>query len=154
MKYLAELINDRKWENHVPIAKWQRIIGKWEMAVEENGKYLIPSPVTGTIGVLTLPWESNLMFQTHIGAASDDTSVAYLHPETAHGRFVNVSNVANTTCIKIPYGIAQMGRSFRNEITPTNFVFRSREFDQMELEFGIDDSEEAWQNSYRYEREE
>jgi glycyl-tRNA synthetase len=111
---------------------------------------MIPSPVTGTIGALTLPREFNLMFQTHIGAVSDDTSVAYLRPETAQGTFVNFSNVINTTRIKIPFGIAQMGRSFRNEITPRNFIFRSREFEQMELEFFIDDSEEAWQNWHRY----
>ncbi|MDR1528670.1 MAG: glycine--tRNA ligase [Puniceicoccales bacterium] len=111
---------------------------------------LIPSPVTGTIGALTLPRAFNLMFQTHVGAVSDDTSVAYLRPETAQGTFVNFLNVIDTTRVKIPFGIAQMGKSFRNEITPRNFIFRSREFEQMELEFFIDDSEEAWRNWHEY----
>jgi glycyl-tRNA synthetase len=111
---------------------------------------LIPSPVTGTIGALTLPREFNRLFQTHIGAISDDTSAAYLRPETAQGTFVNFSNVINKICIKIPFRTAQMGRSFRSEITRGNFIFRSREFEQMDLEFFIDDSEEAWQNWQRY----
>jgi glycyl-tRNA synthetase len=111
---------------------------------------LIPSPATGTIGTLTLPREFNLMFRTHIGAVSDDVSMAYLRPETAQGTFVNFLNVVNTARVKIPFGIAQTGRSFRNEITPRNFIFRSREFEQMELEFFINDSEEAWQYWHRY----
>jgi glycyl-tRNA synthetase len=111
---------------------------------------LIPSPVTGTIGTLTPPRDFNLMFQTHVGAVSDDASMAYLRPETAQGTFTNFSNVVDTTRVKIPFGIAQIGRSFRNEITPRNFIFRSREFEQMELEFFIDDSEESWQRWHAY----
>lgn len=110
----------------------------------------IPSPVTGSIGVLTPPRDFNLMFQTHVGAVSDDTSVAYLRPETAQGIFVNFLNVVASTRVKIPFGIAQIGRSFRNEITPRNFVFRSREFEQMEMEFFIDDKEESWQHWHNY----
>src|ERR1700748_3586512 len=74
----------------------------------------------------------NLMFKTFVGPVEDDASVAYLRPETAQGIFVNFKNVQTTTRKKPPFGIAQIGKSFRNEITPGNFVFRTREFEQME----------------------
>ncbi len=77
----------------------------------------------------------NLMFKTFIGVTEDNSNTVYLRPETAQGIFVNFKNVARTTRKKMPFGIAQIGKSFRNEITPGNFVFRTREFEQMELEF-------------------
>jgi glycyl-tRNA synthetase len=77
----------------------------------------------------------NLMFKTHVGPVESDTSVAYLRPETAQGIFVNFKNVQTTSRKKPPFGIAQVGKSFRNEITPGNFIFRTREFEQMEMEF-------------------
>jgi len=98
---------------------------------------LIPSPGTGKAGSLTPPRDFNLMFQTYIGALRDESAIAYLRPETAQGMFVNFRNVVDTSRVKVPFGIAQMGRSFRNEITPRNFVFRSREFEQMEMEYFI-----------------
>ena len=76
-----------------------------------------------------------LMFKTHMGVVADDTSVVYMRPETAQGIFVNFKNVQRSTRKKIPFGIGQIGKSFRNEITPGNFIFRTREFEQMELEF-------------------
>src|SRR5882757_3647870 len=79
----------------------------------------------------------NLMFKTFVGPVEDDTSVAYLRPETAQGILVNFKNVQTTTRKKPPFGIAQIGKSFRNEITPGNFVFRTREFEQMEMEFFV-----------------
>ncbi len=79
----------------------------------------------------------NLMFQTHVGPVAEEGSVAYLRPETAQGMFVNFANVVQTTRKRPPFGIAQVGKSFRNEITPGNFVFRTREFEQMELEFFV-----------------
>ncbi len=79
----------------------------------------------------------NLMFKTHVGPVENDTSVAYLRPETAQGIFVNFKNVQTTTRKKPPFGIAQLGKSFRNEITPGNFLFRTREFEQMEMEFFV-----------------
>ncbi|MDR2721096.1 MAG: glycine--tRNA ligase [Puniceicoccales bacterium] len=118
--------------------------------ISESEYALIPSPITDNPGSLTLPRDFNLMFKTHVGALSDSTSVAYLRPETAQGIFTNFKNVLDSTRIKIPFGIAQIGRSFRNEITPRNFIFRSREFEQMELEFFIDDREESWQKWYEY----
>jgi glycyl-tRNA synthetase len=86
-------------------------------------------------GTLTEPREFNLMFKTYVGALSGEEGVAFLRPETAQGIFVNFKNVLDSTRVRIPFGIAQMGKSFRNEITPRNFTFRSREFEQMEIEF-------------------
>ena len=97
----------------------------------------IPSPATGEPGSLTPPRSFNMMFQTNVGALSDASSVAYLRPETAQGMFVDFKNVVDTTRVKLPFGIAQIGKSFRNEITPRNFIFRSREFEQMEMEYFI-----------------
>jgi glycyl-tRNA synthetase len=98
---------------------------------------LIPSPATGEPGSLTAPRAFNMMFQTNVGAMTDASSVAYLRPETAQGMFVDFKNIVDTTRVKLPFGIAQIGKSFRNEITPRNFIFRSREFEQMEMEYFI-----------------
>jgi len=98
---------------------------------------LIPSPATGEPGSLTAPRAFNMMFETNVGALKDASSVAYLRPETAQGMFVDFKNVIDTTRVKLPFGIAQVGKSFRNEITPRNFIFRSREFEQMEMEYFI-----------------
>lgn len=105
---------------------------------------LIPSPGTGRPGSLTAPRDFNLMFETRVGAMQDDSAVAYLRPETAQGIFINFRNVVDTTRVKIPFGIAQIGKAFRNEITPRNYVFRSREFEQMEIEYFIPGDEESW----------
>ncbi|MDR2667914.1 MAG: glycine--tRNA ligase [Puniceicoccales bacterium] len=99
---------------------------------------LIPSPATGTIGTLTAPRSFNLMFRTAVGALSDASATTYLRPETAQGIFVNFQNVLSSSRLKVPFGIAQIGKAFRNEITPRNFLFRSREFEQMELEYFIE----------------
>ncbi|MHC4696131.1 MAG: glycine--tRNA ligase [Planctomycetota bacterium] len=90
-------------------------------------------PVCG--GDLTEAREFNLMFQTYVGAMQDSTSKAYLRPETAQGIFANFKNVIDSTRVKLPFGIAQIGKAFRNEINPRNYTFRSREFEQMEIEF-------------------
>lgn len=86
-------------------------------------------------GTLSAPREYNLMFKTTVGALGGEDDVAFLRPETAQGIFVNFKNVLDSTRLRVPFGIAQMGKSFRNEITPRNFTFRSREFEQMEIEF-------------------
>ncbi|MBA7569395.1 Glycine--tRNA ligase [subsurface metagenome] len=91
----------------------------------------------------TLPRQFNLMFKTHIGPVEDNASVAYLRPETAQGIFVNFLNVQTTARAKLPFGIAQMGKAFRNEITTGNFLFRTREFEQMELEYFVQPDETA-----------
>jgi glycyl-tRNA synthetase len=86
-------------------------------------------------GTLTDPRQFNLMFKTYVGALEDASAVAYLRPETAQGIFVNFHNVLDSTRLKLPFGIAQVGKAFRNEINPRNYTFRSREFEQMEIEF-------------------
>jgi glycyl-tRNA synthetase len=87
----------------------------------------------------------NLMFQTHMGPVEDDASVAYLRPETAQGMFVDYRTVQQAARQKVPFGIAQIGRSFRNEITPGNFIFRTREFEQMEMEFFVEPgTDDTW----------
>ena len=103
-------------------------------------------------GTLTEPREFNLMFETRIGAlAGNDDDRAFLRPETAQGIFMNFKNVLDTSRVSVPFGIAQIGKSFRNEITPRNFTFRSREFEQMEIEFFCKPSDSAaW---YRYWRD-
>ena len=101
-----------------------------------------PSPDGGT---LSDPRNFNLMFKTFIGPVEDSSSTVYLRPETAQAMFVNFLNVLNSSRKKIPFGIAQQGKSFRNEITPGNFTFRTREFEQMEMEFFCSpDDDEKW----------
>ncbi|HEU5077262.1 MAG TPA: glycine--tRNA ligase [Polyangiaceae bacterium] len=92
-------------------------------------------PDTKEVGTLTEPRAFNLMFKTYVGATASEDDVAYLRPETAQGIFLNFKNVTDTTRVKMPFGIAQIGKAFRNEVTPRNFTFRSREFEQMEIEF-------------------
>ena len=93
------------------------------------------------------------MFKTYVGPVEDDASVAYLRPETAQGIFVNFKNVQTTTRKKPPFGIAQIGKSFRNEITPGNFMFRTREFEQMEMEFFVPPEDGAqWYEYWCQER--
>jgi glycyl-tRNA synthetase len=86
-------------------------------------------------GTLTEPRQFNLMFQTHVGATASEDNLAYLRPETAQGIFLNFKNVVDTSRVSVPFGIAQIGKAFRNEVTPRNFIFRSREFEQMEMEW-------------------
>jgi len=119
-----------------------------EATPEEHA--LIPSPATGKPGSLTPPRQFNLMFETRVGPLADASAVAYLRPETAQGIFQNYRNVVDTTRVKIPFGIAQIGKAFRNEITPRNFIFRSREFEQMEMEYFIDPDDATWPQVYRY----
>lgn len=108
-------------------------------------------PDANELNTLTEPREFNLMFKTTIGALGGEEDVAFLRPETAQGIFVNFKNVLDSSRVKIPFGIAQIGKSFRNEITPRNFTFRSREFEQMEIEFFCHPEES--QQWYRYWRD-
>jgi glycyl-tRNA synthetase len=103
----------------IPAAQWTRVL----------------APDADKVGSLTEPRAFNLMFKTYIGATATEDDVAYLRPETAQGIFVQFKNVVDTTRVKMPFGIAQTGKAFRNEVTPRNFTFRSREFEQMEIEF-------------------
>ena len=92
-------------------------------------------PTCGNRGTFTEPKEFNLMFRTHMGPVEAEENAVYLRPETAQGIFINFENVRRTARMKVPFGIAQIGKSFRNEITPGQFVFRTREFEQMEMEY-------------------
>jgi len=104
-------------------------------------------------GELTEPRQFNLMFKTFMGPVEEEANVVYLRPETAQGIFVNFQNVLNTTRKKLPLGIAQIGKAFRNEITTGNFIFRSREFEQMEMEFFVKPgTDEEWFNYWLQER--
>lgn len=94
-------------------------------------------PACGKSGTLTTPRLFNMMFKTHMGPVADDANTVYLRPETAQGIFVNFRNVQETTRRKLPFGIAQIGKAFRNEITPGNFTFRTREFEQMEMQYFV-----------------
>ncbi len=110
-------------------------------------------PTCGTRGELTEPRQFNLMFKTHAGPVEGSGHEVYLRPETAQGMFINFANVAYTSRKRPPFGIAQVGKSFRNEITPGNFVFRTREFEQMELEFFVPPEEAAdWYEYWCNER--
>jgi glycyl-tRNA synthetase len=100
-------------------------------------------PSCGKTGTFTEARQFNLMFKTQAGPVEDSAATAYLRPETAQGMFTNFSNVLQTTRKKPPFGIAQIGKSFRNEITPQNWIFRTREFEQMEMEFFVPPAESA-----------
>jgi glycyl-tRNA synthetase len=121
----------------VPVSEYHRVYG----------------PDAMQPGTLTEPRQFNLMFETFIGALRDESAKAYLRPETAQGIFANFRNVVDTSRVKLPFGIAQVGKSFRNEINPRNFTFRSREFEQMEIEFFCHPEEsEEWYAYWRKTR--
>jgi glycyl-tRNA synthetase len=109
-----------------------------------------PCPAPGCDGELTEARRFNLMFETYVGAMQDQENKAYLRPETAQGIFANFTNVLDSTRLKLPFGIAQVGKAFRNEINPRNYTFRSREFEQMEIEFFCHPSESMkWYQYWR-----
>ena len=151
----AIIMNPRVWEasGHVqtfadPMVDCKDCKKRWrtdDLTPNEKGEIRCPE----CNGELTESRMFNLMFKTFIGPVADDASVAYLRPETAQGMFVNFDNVLTTTRKKLPFGIAQIGRSFRNEITPGNFIFRDREFEQMEMEFFVMPGEdEEWHDRW------
>ena len=106
-------------------------------------------PGCGKTGVFTEARQFNLMFETHVGPVQTDENKVHLRPETAQGIFVNFDNVLNTTRRKLPFGIAQIGKTFRNEITTGNFIFRTREFEIMEIEFFVKPGEdEEWHKTW------
>ncbi len=127
-QYYAQFLSDKQIS-----PKKLALAGERTEEVEDTTRF---NPENGSL--LTEPREFNLMFKTHMGASADDgdeSSVAYLRPETAQSIFVQFKNVLDTNRLKLPFGIAQIGKSFRNEINPRNFTFRSREFEQMEIEY-------------------
>ena len=121
--------------------------------VPPGGLHDIACPNCGTRGAFTEPRMFNGLLTTHLGATEDGSGLAYLRPETAQGIFVNYRNVLQTARRKLPFGIGQIGKSFRNEITPGNFIFRTREFEQMEMEFFVRPGEdETWHQYWIDER--
>ena len=122
-----------------PLVDCKQCHQRWRADHIKDGK----CPACG--GELTEPRMFNLMFKTFVGPVEDEASVVYLRPETAQGIFVNFQNVLNSTRRKLPFGIAQTGKSFRNEITTGNFIFRMREFEQMEIEYFVKPgTDEEW----------
>jgi glycyl-tRNA synthetase len=114
-----------------------------------DGLANIACPNCGTKGAFTEPRVFNLLLRTFLGVVEDDSALAYLRPETAQGIFINFRNVLQTSRKKIPFGIGQIGKSFRNEITPGNFIFRTREFEQMEMEFFVKPgTDEEWHDHW------
>jgi glycyl-tRNA synthetase len=110
-------------------------------------------PVCGTKDSFTEPRMFNLMFKTFMGPVEDDAAVVYLRPETAQGSYVNFLNVLNAARQRIPFGVAQIGKAFRNEITPGNFIFRTREFEQMEMQFFVEPgTDDEWFEYWREQR--
>lgn len=121
----------------LPVADYEKVVG----------------PDVKEPGTLTEPKEFNLMFHTYVGATASEDNKAYLRPETAQGIFLNFKNVLDSSRVKVPFGIAQIGKAYRNEVTPRNFIFRSREFEQMEMEwFCAPDEAKMWQDFWFDER--
>ena len=110
-------------------------------------------PVCGVTGEWTEPRQFNLMFETHMGPVEDEASVAYLRPETAQGIYVNFRNVRESARQRVPFGIAQVGKAFRNEITPGNYIFRTREFEQMEMQYFVKPgTDDEWLETWKERR--
>lgn len=113
----------------------------------------IIAPEVTKPGTLTTPRAFNLMFKTYVGATASEDNMAYLRPETAQGIFLNFKNITSSSRVKVPFGVAQVGTSYRNEVTPRNFIFRTREFEQMEMEFFCHkDDAKMWYEFWQAER--
>jgi glycyl-tRNA synthetase len=126
--------------------------GSATSALTEEGRARLQCPRCGSRSFSDVR-RFNLMFRTWMGPVEDDASIAYLRPETAQGIYVNFLNVLNSSRQKVPFGIAQIGKAFRNEITPGNFIFRTREFEQMEMQFFVHPSEaDRWFDEWRDRR--
>ncbi|MHC4690469.1 MAG: glycine--tRNA ligase, partial [Planctomycetota bacterium] len=122
-------------------------------SIEVNNLDTKVCPGCGTVGKFTEPMPFKLMFETQMGANIDDSMKMFLRPETAQGIFANFRNVLDSTRVKIPFGIAQIGKSFRNEVTTKAFIFRTREFEQAEIEFFCEPgSDEEWYEHWKTER--
>ena len=158
-RYRADRLDDGPWTHYCPAKKES----KFEVPAAEPclhcGARRTLCPDCGK-GTLTEPRQFNLMFKTFMGPVEEDAALTYLRPETAQGIFVNFDNVLQAMRLKLPFGIAQIGKSFRNEITPGNFIFRTREFEQMEIEYFVNSldtvngrpADEYWHDHWLEER--
>jgi len=158
-KMIAVLEDDDEFEE-----KRLKKVGKGKKASDFDRKNLVDmdaseyvnvlAPDAKEVGTLTEPKEFNLMFQTYVGATASEENIAYLRPETAQGIFLNYKNVLDSSRVKMPFGIAQVGKAFRNEVNPRNFIFRSREFEQMEMEwFCHEEDAQKWRDFWFEERQ-
>lgn len=135
-----------------------KIIDAWivkdfyDSGVDHSLLKLIVGPDASEPGTLTEPKQFNLMFHTFVGATGGDDNKAYLRPETAQGIFLNFKNVLDSSRVRVPFGIAQVGKAFRNEVNPRNFIFRSREFEQMEMEWFCHPSEAKMWRDFWFEQ--
>ena len=150
----AILMNQKVWQatGHVggfsdPLAQCEKCKKRYRTDQLENKT---KCPDCG--GKMGEERQFNMLFKTNVGAIDDDTSISYLRPETAQGMFVNYKNIIDSFHPKLPFGMAQIGKAFRNEIAPRDFTFRSREFEQMEIEYLI--KPETWEDSFEYFRKE
>jgi glycyl-tRNA synthetase len=151
-RFRADKLDDDVWVHYCEATEGQKFNIPGGEACKHCGKRRTLCPACGK-GELTEPRQFNLMFKTFMGPVEDEASVTYLRPETAQGIFVNFDNVLQSMRLKLPFGIAQIGKAFRNEITPGNFTFRSREFEQMEIEFFVmPGTDEEWHQRWIDER--
>ncbi|USN96331.1 MAG: glycine--tRNA ligase [Candidatus Nomurabacteria bacterium] len=145
----AILMNKKVWEasGHTatftdPLVECSNCHGRFRADKIDISK----CPTCGKEDTFGEPRQFNMMFKTHVGAVEDDTSISYLRPETAQGIFTNYKNVVDSFYPDLPFGLAQQGKAFRNEISPRDFIFRSREFEQMEIEYFVEP--DKWQESF------
>ena len=150
----AIIMNPKVWEASGHVATFNDLLVECLSCHQRFDQEKIASGKCPNCGKnkFTEPRQFNTLFKTFIGTVEDDKSVAYLRPETAQAMFVNFKNVLDTTRKTLPFGIAQIGKAFRNEITPGNFIFRTREFEQMEIEYFIDvpKKDSDWQKHFDY----
>lgn len=162
----ATYIQDSEEEDIVKVLKGIGLLKSYEagnakeedftscVAADADILKFIYGPDARNIGTLTEPKAFNLLFETKIGAVANEDNVAYLRGETAQGIFINYKNVLDSSRVKVPFGIAQVGKAFRNEVNPRNFIFRSREFEQMEMEFFCHpDEAKMWFDFWKVERQ-
>jgi glycyl-tRNA synthetase len=135
-RFRADQIDEMAWLHFCPATKGNKFTIPAGEPCKHCGAARTLCPNCGK-GELTPPRQFNLMFKTFMGPVEEDAALTYLRPETAQGIFVNFDNVLQSMRLKLPFGIAQIGKAFRNEITPGNFIFRSREFEQMEIEYFV-----------------
>jgi glycyl-tRNA synthetase len=151
-RFRLDQLDDEVWVHFCEATKGNKFNIPGGEACKHCGKRRTLCPACGK-GELTAPRQFNLMFKTFMGPVEDEAAVTYLRPETAQGIFVNFDNVLQSMRMKLPFGIAQIGKSFRNEITPGNFTFRTREFEQMEIEFFVmPGTDEEWHQRWIDER--
>ena len=135
-RFRADQLGDMPWLHFCPATKGNKFTIPAGEPCKHCGATRTLCPECGK-GELTAPRQFNLMFKTFMGPVEEDAALTYLRPETAQGIFVNFDNVLQSMRLKLPFGIAQIGKAFRNEITPGNFIFRTREFEQMEMQFFV-----------------